>query len=767
MSRHGQHRLLLQGLAGGRGRYPRQTQKRSRVQHRGQGQDRPQAQGQGQPASRDLFIARDGGFTSVGVAVALLLALALLFTAAQVRWVQSHSADIQFVADAGALAGANVVAEYIIVVRVADAVVLSLSLLGMATFGIAIVVSCIPYMQGVGGELMQFGMKVFKARNKCADTAKEALEKLQTALPFLIAVNAAAAIEANSGISGSAAPYRGLALPLPLKGEDISLPDNDVEQIGEELTEQNQKTAELTDAAQEAYDRMESSKLRAYNADCGNDPGHCMLERARKLASMGGGSNPSFSSVDSWYFEYSFERAKAYYGKRLSIEKPASQSLKEQVNSFCRERFYSFAVEEMSKGWCETSPEGILDANFPLLPRNTSEMRQTGLFTESVYPACADGMLHGSSACPSYRSAGSAGTGSVADLESGTYSKCEACGFTASTIGKVASATTSTDTGFEYHYRIVAEEAKRYQEASMDYERETQGAKDSAGKSLDILEEAMEMIKSPRLIPRPPGHNGVIALVSDCESHPIPAGFANSTVGGSAQIMPRIAISAAALAEERADDGGNILASFFDKVSAEAEQSSLASSAFGVFDGILSIWGSALLAYSRGGDAISQGLVDFLDSIPLVKATPLSRWARTALDDTVRALGLEGASLDVPKPLIVNSIHVLRAGDAAPARALLTAKEAYSSLGGSGSGTFGGALVDGLTSALADGGIGLLESELILFEISFGDGFGLSDIPIKLRLPDSLVEKGRSIVSDAQQGISASLGGGDSGIIWE
>jgi len=714
------------------------------------------------------FIAKDGGFTSVGVAVALLLVMALLFTAAQVRWVQSQSADIQFVADAGALAGGNVVGEYLVVARIADAVILSLSLLGMASYGIAIVVSCIPYMQSVGANLMQFGSKVFKARNECAKTVSEGLNKLQAALPFLIAIKAAAAIEANANISASTATYRGFALPLPLEGEDTAFPNVDAAAESDQaLSEQNEQTAEHTDAAEEALKEMESSKLRAYLADCG-DPSRSMYERATVLAGMSGSRNPYFSSVDSWLFDYSFSRAEAYYAQRLAQEAPANQNLVEQVRSYCRERFYTFAIDEMKTGWCETLPDGSLSAYFPIMPRVSDDVRKTRLYTESVYPLGADGLLHGAAACPAYRAAGSGGTGSLAGLEAGTHRYCATCDFRVATIGIVANATTNTTTGFEYHYRIVAEEAKRYQKASEEYNRHTKEAEESARESFSIFEEAMQALKSPRLKPKPPGHNGVIAFVVDLQSHDIPAGFSNSAVGGSARLQPRMAISAAALAEEKAMHGSNILASFVDKAKAEAgdSSSSLALGSLSVFDGIFTIWGSALLVYSQGGDAISQGLCDFLDSIPLVKSTPLSQWAKQTLDETVKALGLEGADLDTPRPVLVNTMHVLRASDAGPATALLSAKEFYSSFGGSGSGTIGGALIDGFTSTLADRGSVLLEGEFTLYEISFGDAPGLPRIPITLRLPDSVVERGQTVINDMAGSFNTSLGGGGNNAIW-
>ena len=80
----------------------------------------------------------EAGFTTAGVACALLVTLALVFTSAQVYRVSSASADVQNVADAAALAAENEVAEFMIAVRVCDAVVLSLSLTGAATAGLGV-----------------------------------------------------------------------------------------------------------------------------------------------------------------------------------------------------------------------------------------------------------------------------------------------------------------------------------------------------------------------------------------------------------------------------------------------------------------------------------------------------------------------------------------------------------------------------------------------------------------------------------------------------
>ena len=78
-----------------------------------------------------------------------------------------------------------------IVVRVCDAVVLSLSLTGLASYGLGIVALCVPGAAGVGEKLIEMGGKVMDARDAFADKAANGLNQLQKALPFLAAANAA------------------------------------------------------------------------------------------------------------------------------------------------------------------------------------------------------------------------------------------------------------------------------------------------------------------------------------------------------------------------------------------------------------------------------------------------------------------------------------------------------------------------------------------------------------------------------------------------
>ena len=166
----------------------------------------------------------EDGMTTVGMVVSLLLALSMIFSSAQVYRIQSVSSRVQSVADAGALAAGNVVAEFMVAVRVCDSVALSLSLTSLTSTGLGIVACCVPGGQGVGAKLLEAGARVADARDSFSKTASEGLARVQKALPFLAAASAASVAQGN-GSNGS--DYTALALLVPDSAEDIRVPQED------------------------------------------------------------------------------------------------------------------------------------------------------------------------------------------------------------------------------------------------------------------------------------------------------------------------------------------------------------------------------------------------------------------------------------------------------------------------------------------------------------------------------------------------------------
>ena len=507
-----------------------------------------------------LFRDEDG-FTTVGVALALLVTLALVFTSAQVYRVSSASADVQDVADAAALAAENEVAEFMIAVRVCDAVVLSLSLTGAATAGLGVAALCTPATAGASEVLLKAARKVVEARDEFAEKAAAGLNRLQKALPFLAAANAASTASANDG-GPMGASYVALAVLVPADGEELGVgavegAEGLVDDAEREADGIRQAAADAEEAAREAN----AWKERAFLRDCGDDPSYCMSERARTLAGMAGADNPRYASVDAWSFSVALDRARAYYARRLAVEAPEGSSTEERARSALRQRFYAYAADEAGRGYVRESADSF-DARFPHLPKNTDEMRGTALYTEAVYPTTVDGsgnlVVHAWPGCPG--AGGAAGAASIAQMEAGGNAPCPACGFTAASMGKVAAASTSIENGFEYHYEAVAQAAEEYQRARAKLGPLTAEVKGRAGGLLDRCRDVLGRAGGMRIDAAPPGRFGVVAFVANTAAAAASTGFASGYVHEAGSLGARAAVSAATLLAGRGPQRGLVAA---------------------------------------------------------------------------------------------------------------------------------------------------------------------------------------------------------------
>ena len=196
-------------------------------------------------AGIDLFI-EDGAYTTLSSAVVILVVLTLLFSSTAAIWSMSRAGDTQVAADSGALAGANVVSSYHTAATVVDASILSLGLAGFATIGTGLVAILIPGAEPVAGNMVDTGIEIIKTRNKFAKSASEGLQKIETALPYLIAARATQAVSAQDTDNVT---YTGTALAVPrtsesdfaaLEGSEISTDaikdtSDDLERAAEEL----------------------------------------------------------------------------------------------------------------------------------------------------------------------------------------------------------------------------------------------------------------------------------------------------------------------------------------------------------------------------------------------------------------------------------------------------------------------------------------------------------------------------------------------------
>lgn len=693
---------------------------------------------------RGIGIFRDEeGYTSAGMAVALLVSLTLVFSSVQVYRVNTMAAEVQDVADAVALAAENQVGEYMVAVRVADAAVLSLSLTGVTAYGLGVVCLCVPPAAGVGSKLITTAGKVLKARDRFAERAVSALNQLQKALPFLAAAAGLSVAVANREALG--VDYWALAVLLPAEGEAVLVKPSVAEsELERAVDERKDELADAAEAADRATREAREAKEEAFLRDCGaKSPERCMAERAERLAGLQPAENPRYESVDAWSFSVALNRARTYYQRRLLREGPEDSSVEERARSALRKQFYAYASRQL-RGAYVIETEDSFTAHFPRLPRNTEQMRETDLYTEPAYPVSVEegvSVMHAWEGCPE------AGLvdyyGSVRTLENGDFAECPACQFTASSLGNVAAASTNVDNGFEYHYDAVARAAEDYQRALSRARPMSETVKSEAGDLLEAVFEALRVAASCRIEAHPPGAAGCIALVV-ATGGARGGAFETSFVARSGSLGPRAACAAATLVADETEEA-SVVGDLLDNL---ARKSVLA----GAGSVLLSFWDAMLGAYEGGINTLIGAVESALDNLPLLGATGLGSWAAGHMRDGITALGLQPADTAPLKAVLADTPSVARQGGGAFGQRFLQVRDAARLLPANSSDAFS-ALGDAAAGVVTDY-LGSREIQIAVIEVPGTD----LTIPITVTLPAEITEGAGSLIQEAFRALRSVLG---------
>ena len=607
-------------------------------------------------AGIDLFI-EDGAYTTLSSAVVILVVLTLLFSSTAAIWSMSRAGDTQVAADSGALAGANVVSSYHTAATVVDASILSLGLAGFATIGTGLVAILIPGAELAAGDMVDTGIEIIKTRNKFAKSASEGLQKLETALPYLVAARATQTVSAQDTDSVT---YTGTALAVPrtsesdfaaLEGSEISTDaikdtSEDLERAAEELQKASEETAK--------------AKERAWLADCGgSDKGSvgscsCMWERAKSLVGLSGIENPHYASSITWEPQVALDRARAYYRSRLASEAPQGLSVEMRAESAARKAFYTYASAEVNRAYITEDGDKV-SSIIPLLPRNSDEVRATELYTDAVWPTSVnDGKtyLHYGASCPNYKKGTTNGFASVADYDG--QDKCSKCHFGVSSLGAVAAPSTSIENGFEYHFdkfKDAVEDYVKCRNKELELERQTE---DEADRASNAFDQAIKALSGERPRIAPPGRNGVVAFaVSSDVTTPDEL---NSSFNTAVELGSRGAISAAVLAPDNATAQNNVLSRFFSTL--EERSGGVA----GVLDGVMDVWGRLLVGYGDIQGSADELMGEMINDLGGGSGAlgSIASWLGDTASSSVAALGLEPCDLRLRKPVLTDTANVIK-----------------------------------------------------------------------------------------------------------
>lgn len=607
-------------------------------------------------AGIDLFI-EDGAYTTLSSAVVILVVLTLLFSSTAAIWSMSRAGDTQVAADSGALAGANVVASYHTAATVVDASILSLGLAGFATIGTGLVAILIPGAELAAGDMVDTGIEIIKTRNKFAKSASKGLQKIETALPYLVAARATQAVSAQDT---EGATYTGTALAVPRTSESDFVALEGSEISTDVIKDTSKDLERAADELQKASEETAKAKERAWLADCGgSDPASvgscsCMWERARSLAKLSDIENPHYASSVTWEPQVALDRAKAYYRLRLANEAPQGSSVETKAESAARKAFYTYASAEVNRAYI-TEDGDRTTSYIPLLPRNTDEVRATELYTDAAWPTSTnDGKtyLHYGTSCPNYKKGTPGGLASVAAYDG--QDKCNRCHFGVSSLGAVAAPSTSIENGFEYHFDRFKDALKKYLECrnkELELMRQTEDEADRAGNAFD---EAIKALSGERPRIAPPGRNGVVALaVSGAISSPDEL---NSSFNTTVRLGDRGAISAAVLAPDDATAQNNVLSRFFSTLEERS------GGVVGVLDGVMDVWGRLLVGYGDiqgSADELMDEMIDDLGGGSGALSS-IASWLGDTVSASVAALGLEPCDLRLRKPVLTDTANVIK-----------------------------------------------------------------------------------------------------------
>lgn len=607
-------------------------------------------------AGIDLFI-EDGAYTTLSSAVVILVVLTLLFSSAAAIWSMSRAGDTQAAADSGALAGANVVASYHTAATVVDASILSLGLAGFATIGTGLVAILIPGAELAAGDMVDTGIEIIKTRNKFAKSASKGLQKIETALPYLVAARATQAVSAQDT---EGATYTGTALAVPRTSESDFVALEGSEISTDVIKDTSKDLERAADELQKASEETAKAKERAWLADCGgSDPASvgscsCMWERARSLAKLSDIENPHYASSVTWEPQVALDRAKAYYRLRLANEAPQGSSVETKAESAARKAFYTYASAEVNRAYI-TEDGDRTTSYIPLLPCNTDEVRAAELYTDAAWPTSTnDGKtyLHYGTSCPNYKKGTPGGLASVAAYDG--QDKCNRCHFGVSSLGAVAAPSTSIENGFEYHFDRFKDALKKYVECrnkELELMRQTEDEADRAGNAFD---EAIKALSGERPRIAPPGRNGVVALaVSGAISSPDEL---NSSFNTTVRLGDRGAISAAVLAPDDATAQNNVLSRFFSTLEERS------GGVVGVLDGVMDVWGRLLVGYGDiqgSADELMDEMIDDLGGGSGALSS-IASWLGDTVSASVAALGLEPCDLRLRKPVLTDTANVIK-----------------------------------------------------------------------------------------------------------
>lgn len=225
----------------------------------------------------------ESGSAALTVLIALVLTIALISVSLQWYWTNTTSADIQYLADSGALAAGEAAGKIATTIQVLDLVLLTMNLFGLVIHAITIVAGIIaasgsPFSVAVAGFLpraIEFDRKYVDARKRFSDAAFTAAKRASDAAPYLMFGYATATVNDNIKLRAdyNATSYKIVPIPFPARGTVTRSTNYDENQILEDVAHASEKNSDNAAELQVLEAARQAVLDAAYNADVYKDLG--------------------------------------------------------------------------------------------------------------------------------------------------------------------------------------------------------------------------------------------------------------------------------------------------------------------------------------------------------------------------------------------------------------------------------------------------------------------------------------------------------------
>ena len=203
-------------------------------------------------------------------AVSVMLSVVLMFSGIRLYQVTTIAASAQESADSAVVSAEGEVAKFYTIANTADTAILCMNATQYVMWGASVVMACTGNVAG-SAEMLANANRVGSARTNFSTKAKQGLNAYQTSLP-LIAASKGSSLVSENQLEGDDA--KGVAVLVPMKGENINVNtdelDSAAEDAGNAVSEAQKRGEELKNLS----DAMDEKKSRAYQLDCGDNPGY-------------------------------------------------------------------------------------------------------------------------------------------------------------------------------------------------------------------------------------------------------------------------------------------------------------------------------------------------------------------------------------------------------------------------------------------------------------------------------------------------------------